>query len=114
MNVPTELAIDPENAINHGVDWVKGYFAKAGIKTAVIGISGGSDSALTAYICCKALGSENVIGLIMPSGDSMSVSDESDAEELCKTLGIKARKIDIQKIFDEVAKTGLEKTTVNG
>jgi NAD+ synthase len=109
MNVPAELAIDPERAINHGVEWVKEYFARARINTAVIGVSGGSDSALTAYICCKAIGHENVKGLIMPLGDSMSASDMRDAEELCETLGMGNRKIDIEKIFDEIAKTNSSK-----
>jgi NAD+ synthase/NAD+ synthase (glutamine-hydrolysing) len=66
---------------------VKDYCEKNGLRTVVIGLSGGIDSALTAAIAVGALGADKVHGLIMPSPYS---SDHSvkDAEELAKNLGL--------------------------
>jgi NAD+ synthetase len=66
---------------------VKDYLFKNNLKTAVIGLSGGVDSALTAAIAADYLGKENVEGLVMPSPYS---SDHSvkDAEDLARNLGL--------------------------
>ena len=75
------------------------FFKKTKNKKALIGLSGGIDSAITAYFAAKALGSENILGLIMPSKYS---SDHSifDAIELSKSLKIETLKIPINKIVD--------------
>ena len=62
------------------------YLRKCGFKKAVIGLSGGIDSALVAAIAVEALGKENVQGVGMPSEFSSSGS-VSDAEKLAKNLG---------------------------
>ncbi|MDR1608288.1 MAG: NAD+ synthase [Deltaproteobacteria bacterium] len=66
---------------------VSDYCAKNNLKTVILGLSGGIDSALTAAIASKALGPENVYGLVMPSPHS---SDHSvyDALALSKNLGL--------------------------
>jgi len=76
---------------------VKDYFQKTGHGQAVIGISGGIDSALTAAIAQNALGRENVLGISMPSIFS---SDHSinDAQTLAENLGIQFEIISIKKI----------------
>jgi NAD+ synthase len=61
---------------------------------AVIGLSGGIDSALSAALCVKALGSEKVFGIILPEKDSSNESEEY-ALLLAEQLGIKTKKIDI-------------------
>lgn len=75
------------------------FFKKTKNKKALIGLSGGIDSAITAYFAAKALGSENILGLIMPSKYS---SDHSifDAIELSKSLQIKTLRVPINKIVD--------------
>ncbi|MFN4245124.1 MAG: NAD+ synthase [Brevinematia bacterium] len=78
---------------------VRDYITKNKFSKVVIGISGGIDSALVAYICTKALGKENVIGVSMPSMFS-SEGTKSDARKLCENLGIKFLEIPIQKIFE--------------
>jgi NAD+ synthetase len=80
------------------------YVTKCGFKTAVIGLSGGIDSALTAAIACTALGPENVTGVSLPSPYS---SEESiaDARELARNLGIKLEVIPITLIFQAMLKT---------
>ena len=65
---------------------MKDYFKKTGHAKAVIGLSGGIDSALTAVIAQNALGSDNVLGITMPSIFSSDHSI-SDAQELAEKYG---------------------------
>jgi NAD+ synthase (glutamine-hydrolysing) len=76
---------------------LRDYVNKVGFEKAVIGLSGGIDSAVTAAIAVDALGYENVIGVAMPSKVS---SDHSvnDAMQLAKNLGIQAKLIPIKEI----------------
>jgi putative nicotinate phosphoribosyltransferase len=67
---------------------IRDYFVKNKMKTAVIGLSGGKDSAVAAQLLVEALGSKNVIGISMPSSISSSDS-KSEAEELAQSLGIR-------------------------
>lgn len=66
---------------------VRDYLAKCGFRRAVIGLSGGVDSAVTAAVAVRALGRENVTGVAMPSKYSSRHSVE-DAAELARNLGI--------------------------
>jgi NAD+ synthase (glutamine-hydrolysing) len=75
------------------------YVNKNGFKRAVIGLSGGVDSALTAVLAVDALGAENVRGLFMPSPYTSQESHE-DVVELGARLGIPVRAIPITTIFD--------------
>ena len=77
---------------------ISDYFKKNNFKTAIIGLSGGIDSALTAVLACDALGPENVTLVMMPSKFN---SEESnlDANELIKQLKCKFMTIDINDIF---------------
>lgn len=68
-------------------------------KGAVIGLSGGIDSALSAALCVKALGPEKVLGIILPEKDSSSVSEEY-ALLLAERLGIRTTKIDITPLLE--------------
>ena len=74
------------------------YVLKNGFKKVVLGISGGIDSALTACIAVDALGSENVVGVLMPSEFS-SRGSLADSEQLGKNLGIELLTISIQDVF---------------
>jgi NAD+ synthase (glutamine-hydrolysing) len=64
---------------------IKDYFEKMNFKKAILGLSGGIDSALVLYLAVQALGKENVHSLLLPSEFSTSHSI-SDAEQLCKNL----------------------------
>lgn len=74
------------------------YVHKTGFKKAIIGLSGGIDSSLTAAIAVDALGAENVLGISMPSGYS-SEGSRSDAQELAENLGIQFLTIPIEETF---------------
>jgi len=83
---------------------VRDYFKKSGFKKAVLGLSGGIDSSLTACISVEALGKENVIGVSMPSRYS-SQHSRDDAKELADNLEIEYLVIPIGKTFDSMKET---------
>ncbi len=78
---------------------VKDYFGKLGFSKAVLGLSGGIDSAVTAVIAARALGPENVRVLLMPSQFSSDHSVD-DAVALSENLGIQYDIIPIKEIYD--------------
>uniref|UniRef100_A0A831TA58 Glutamine-dependent NAD(+) synthetase n=1 Tax=Thermorudis peleae TaxID=1382356 RepID=A0A831TA58_9BACT len=79
------------------VTGVRDYVRKTGFRTAVIGLSGGIDSSLTACIAADALGPENVTGLAMPSRYSSAASLE-DAQQLASALGIRFHVVPIEPV----------------
>jgi NAD+ synthase (glutamine-hydrolysing) len=79
---------------------IRDYFRKQGLPPgAVIGLSGGIDSAVTAHLAARALGPERVVGVAMPGPFSSSHSVE-DAEQLGRLLGIEFRRVDINPIYE--------------
>jgi len=80
------------------------YVHKCGFQRAIVGLSGGIDSALTASIAADALGSENVIGVGMP-GPYSSRGSIDDARELASNLRIRFELISIQEIYETVSQT---------
>ncbi|HUQ67798.1 MAG TPA: NAD+ synthase [Flavitalea sp.] len=83
---------------------IKDYFGKMGFTKAIIGSSGGIDSAVTIVLACKALGRENVRAILMPSQYSTDHS-VSDAEQLSKNLGNPYDIIAIKDVYDSFLKT---------
>jgi NAD+ synthase (glutamine-hydrolysing) len=79
---------------------IRDYFVKSGLKTAIVGLSGGIDSAVTLALAVRALGAMNVRGLLMPSQFS---SDHSvtDAVVLARNLGVRYDVVDIRDIFGQ-------------
>ena len=78
---------------------IRDYFTKMGFTRAILGSSGGIDSAVTLAIACEALGKENVRAVLMPSQYSTGHS-VSDAEQLSKNLGNPYDIIPIKNIYD--------------
>ncbi len=83
---------------------VKDYVHKNGFQKVVMGLSGGVDSSLVAAIAVDALGSENVVGVSMPSRYS-SPGSKSDAESLARNLDIEFHVIPIEKAFSAYLET---------
>lgn len=79
------------------------YLRKCGFKKAIVGLSGGIDSALVAAVAVEALGAENVQGVGMPSEFSSSGS-VTDAEALARNLGIGFSTVPIRAIYDEFSR----------
>lgn len=78
---------DLERTYKTVIQGIGDYFRKNGLKKAVLGLSGGLDSTVSAVLLADALGSENVFGVSMPSEISSKASYD-DAKELAKNLGI--------------------------
>ena len=99
------LAVDPELLER----WLVGFLReevveRRGFEKGVVGLSGGVDSSLTAFLATKALGQENVIGVRMPYSSS-SVESLEHANLVAETLGIQTETIDITAAVDGYAKT---------
>jgi NAD+ synthase len=90
-------------SIDTAVNFIKVQFDKAGFKKAIIGLSGGLDSAVVAYLAVKALGKDSVDVVKMPYKSS---SKESiiDANLVIDDLGISSREVVISEIVDTIAK----------
>lgn len=94
---PPPLSFD-ESVYRALVLGVRDYVSKNGFKGAVIGLSGGIDSALTLAIAVDALGAENVEVLLMPSRYTSAMSVE-DAQEMADALGVASHVVSIEKPF---------------
>ncbi|MBR6920997.1 MAG: NAD(+) synthase [Clostridia bacterium] len=82
------------------VKWIRRFFEKNGPDcNAVIGISGGKDSSVTAALCVEALGKDRVIGVLMPNGEQ---SDIDMAKLLVSHLGIRHYIVNIKDAVDGV------------
>ncbi len=95
---------DLESIFDALVLGVKDYAKKCGFKTALIGLSGGIDSALVAVIAAAALGSKNVFSIAMPSKWN-SINSKIDAEELARRLNINFDIIPIENLFESFKET---------
>ena len=93
--------IEGEDASVYGalVLGTRDYMRKCGFKKAIIGLSGGIDSALTAVIAADAVGSENVIGIGMP-GPYSSQGSIDDARQLASNLGIRFELLSINCAYE--------------
>lgn len=90
----------PKTALIHDalVLGIRDYFAKLGFKKAILGLSGGIDSAVTAALAVRALGAENVRGVLMPSQHSSDHSVQ-DARQLAQNLGIQYDLVPIEPLY---------------
>ncbi|HOU95557.1 MAG TPA: NAD+ synthase [Bacteroidales bacterium] len=77
---------------------IRDYFGKSGLNKAVLGLSGGLDSAVVLCLASASLGRENIAALIMPSRYSPAQSVE-DAVKMAESLGVKYEIISIEKLF---------------
>ncbi|OYT28880.1 MAG: NAD(+) synthetase [Thermofilum sp. ex4484_82] len=100
-----DLKIDCGYVERRITDFIKEYFEKTGIGRAVLGLSGGVDSATVAYLTVKALGNSRVKVLIMPDSSVTPSKDIEDAKSLAKLLAVDSYTIDIANIVREYTKT---------
>jgi len=92
---------DIEQALVLGI---KEYFRKQGFSKAILGLSGGVDSALVVCLASMALGAENVMAVMLPSQYSSDHS-VSDSQKLVKNLGVKSDLISIENTFTALQQT---------
>lgn len=79
------------------VELIRETAEKGGFSRVVLGISGGKDSTVTAALCARALGKENVYGVMLPDGEQ---KDISDSRAVCEALGIQKRTVNIGAIHE--------------
>lgn len=78
-----------KNKTKRLISGIKGYLKKNNYEKAVVGLSGGVDSALTLILLAKALGNENVFAIIMPENGVTLKQNVNDAVALAKSLGVR-------------------------
>ena len=88
---------NPQNTYNHLVSLLKKYFAEAGYKKAVLGLSGGVDSALTLKIAIDALGENNVVAVLMPEYGVTKDENTIHAKRLAQFLHVRQFMVPINK-----------------
>ena len=91
------IQFDAEKARDGLVAAIRKIAEKQGFEKAVVGISGGKDSTVTAALCARALGKENVYGVMMPDGIQ---KDLNDSIRVCDALGIRKRIVNIGAMHD--------------
>src|SRR6202453_683421 len=96
---PVVFQSEPEEVFYALSLGTRDYLHKCGFKSAVLGLSGGIDSAVTACIAAHALGAENVLGVTMPTQYSSQGSID-DSLAIARTLGIRCLTIPIQGSFE--------------
>jgi NAD+ synthetase len=106
ISEPTQVETDPSDGVAALHDalvlGIRDYFRKCGFKSAILGLSGGIDSAVVACLAAAALGGDNVTGVTMPTCYSSHGSIE-DSETLAQRLGIHFLNIPIQPAFEAVS-----------
>ena len=97
--LPEELAIDTRVAQRLIAEFIRGQLRQAGFERAVLGLSGGIDSALVAYLTADAIGAERLHCVLMPYRTS-SPASRQDAEEVVRRLGCSSELVDITPMVD--------------
>ena len=99
FELPEELRIDTDVARRVIAGFIRGQLRQAGFERAVLGLSGGIDSALVAFLVAEAIGPEQLLCLMLPYRTS-SPASRADAEEVVARLGCASRLVDISPIVD--------------
>jgi NAD+ synthase len=97
--LPPELLIDTSVARPLIAEFIRGHLRQTGFERAILGLSGGIDSALVAYLVAEAIGPDRLLCLLLPYRTSAPES-VTDAEEVIRLLGCQSRRIDITPIVD--------------
>jgi NAD+ synthase len=99
FELPEELAIDTDVARRVIGEFIRGQLRQAGFERLVLGLSGGIDSALVAYLSAEAIGAERLLCVLMPYRTS-SPASLSDAEEVVRRLGAASEIAEITPMVD--------------
>jgi NAD+ synthase len=99
FELPPELAIDTGVARRVIAEFIRGQLRQAGFERLVLGLSGGIDSGLVAYLSAEAIGAEQLLCVLMPYRTSSDAS-RADAEEVVRRLGCPSELVDISPMVD--------------
>jgi NAD+ synthase len=97
--LPAELAIDTSIARRVISEFIRGQLRQAGFDRAVLGLSGGIDSAVVAFLVAEAIGAERLLAVLMPYRAS-SPASRGDAEAVVAKLGCASELVDISSMVD--------------
>jgi NAD+ synthase len=107
FELPEELAIDADAARRIISEFIRAQLSQAGFEKLLLGLSGGIDSALVAYLAAEAIGPENLLAVLMPYKTS-SPESRGDAEEVVRRLGCASGLVDMSSIVDAYFDDGRE------
>ena len=107
FDLPVELAIDTAVARRVITDFIRSQLRQAGFERAVLGLSGGIDSALVAYLVADAIGAAQLLCVLLPYRHS-SPASRGDAEDVVQRLGCAAELVDITPMVDGYFGDGAE------
>jgi NAD+ synthase len=99
FELPAELAIDTGVARRVIGQFIAGQLRQAGFERTVLGLSGGIDSALVAFLIAEAIGADKLLSVLMPYRTS-SPASQADAEEVVRRLGCASKLVDITPMVD--------------
>ena len=99
FELPIELAIDTDVARRVIGEFIRGQLRQAGFERTVLGLSGGIDSALVAYLVAEAIGGDRLHAVLMPYRSS-SPASRADAESVVEALGCSSELVEITPMVD--------------
>jgi NAD+ synthase len=110
FELPSELAIETGAARRIIAEFIRAQLSQAGFSKVLLGLSGGIDSALVAYLAAEAIGAHNVLAMLLPYKTS-SPASRADAEEVVRRLDCPSELVDISAIVDAYFDDGREDAT---
>ena len=105
-----DMEFNVEETTKRIIEDIKKYYMDNHAKGAIIGISGGKDSAVVASLMVKAIGKDNVIGLWLPCNSKES--DKKDAYEISKSLGIRLIEHDLTKVYKDIVNDSIKNASI--
>jgi len=99
FDLPAELAIDTDVARRVIAEFIRGQLGQAGFERLVLGLSGGIDSAVVAYLVREAIGADRLLAVLMPYRTS-SPASRTDAESVVADLGCASELVEISAMVD--------------
>jgi NAD+ synthase len=105
FELPEELAIDTDVARRVIAEFIRGQLEQAGFERAVLGLSGGIDSALVAFLVAEAIGADRLLAVMLPYRTS-SPASRADAESVVAAIGCASDIVDITAMVDGYFGTG--------
>ena len=103
--VEERLALDPQPAVARIVEFIRTVFGSSGCSGIVVGLSGGIDSALSATLCVKAVGSEKVVGVFMFEERMRDGVDAKHAREIADSLRMRTIDLTLDPLIKRFSET---------
>ena len=103
--IQQRMVLNPQRAVSQIVDFIRTFFGSSGCAGIVVGLSGGIDSALTATLCAKAIGSDKVTGVFMFEERMRNGVDAQHAREISNNLHIRTVDLTLDPLIKRFSET---------